>query len=301
MSKDIIHSNHDGITAAVVLDEVRLTNSRVPDPSAEADDRILKVAAGALVYGDEGGGASELSDLTDVDTAGASNDDVLTYDAGAWVPKAAAGGLAEPATFTQEATFEHQLTTPPVALGNSGTINLDFAGRAFRTISNPSDALTLTTSNLAPGRSMMVRFQGGIGAVGITLPADWQFISDKPSVVPGAGAIGVLYLLSESTIDVDVIASWAQETRVPLDAREMNFQADGTIIVPIVNPERLDLGNVMHLEIDGTAGTGTLSYKKNNGADLALEPLNFSAGEVLAVTLTGSTTPSAVAIPRTTQ
>ena len=86
-----------------------------------------------------------------------------------------------------------------------------------------------------------------------------------------------------------------------LDAREMTFLEDGTLIVPITSPEVLDLGNVTHLEIDGTAGTGTLSFKKNDGADLALEPLNFSAGEVLAVTLTGSTTPSAVAIPRTTQ
>ena len=83
-----------------------------------------------------------------------------------------------------------------------------------------------------------------------------------------------------------------------LDAREMNFQEDGTIIVPITRSETLDFGDVTNLEADGTAGTGVLSYKKNDGADLALEPQAFVAGEVLSVTLTGSTTPSAVSIPR---
>ena len=253
-----------GTTAGTVAagDDARL--NRVPDPSGEADDRILKTLGGEFVYGDEAG-----------------------------------GGLSEPATFTQEATFEHQITTPPVALGTSGVINLDFAGRAFRTI-NVAGGITFTTSNLAAGRGVLVKLLGDFIERTVVFPADWKFVSDKPSSVL-ADSVCVLYLLSETSANSGVIASWSQDRRVPLDAREMNFQEDGTIIVPITHAERLDLGNVTHFEIDGTAGTGTLSFKKDNGADLALWAADFAAGEVLAVTLTGSTTPSAVAIPRTTQ
>ena len=296
MSKDIIHSNHDGITAAVVLDELRLTNSRVPDPSAEADNRILKVAAGALVYGDEGGGASELSDLTDVDTAGASNDDVLTLEAGVWVPKPAAGGLAEPATFTQEATFEHQITTPPTALGTTGTINVDFAGRAFRTITVGGN-ITLTTSNLAPGRAVLVKLLGDAGSHTITFPAGWKFVSDKPASV-AASAVCVLYLMSVTSADSGVIASWAQDRLVALDPYVLSFPENGSLLVAVASPETLLLGSVTNVEADGTAGTGTLSYEKNGTA--VSSTVSMAAGDVLKVTMASSTTPSAVSIPRRT-
>ena len=269
---------------------------RVPDPSGEANDRVLKVAAGALVYGDEGGGASELSDLTDVNTTGASDDDVLTLESGVWVPKAASGGLAEPATFTQEATFEHQITTPPVALGTTGTINLDFAGRAFRTIDVDGD-ITLTTSNLAPGRAILVKLQGGISQQTIAFPAGWGFVSEKPTVVPKFGAC-VLSLLSVTSADAGVIASWAQESEEPLDPYVLAFPDNGAILIAVANAETLLLGSVTNLEADGTAGTGTLSFEKNGAA--ASGTVSMAAGDVLKVTMASSTTPSAVSIPRRT-
>jgi hypothetical protein len=61
--------------------------------SGEAGKTLVVNTAGtALELADPSGGASELDDLLDVDTDGASDDDVLTYDDGSWVPKAAPGG-----------------------------------------------------------------------------------------------------------------------------------------------------------------------------------------------------------------
>ena len=85
-----------------------------------------------------------------------------------------------------------------------------------------------------------------------------------------------------------------------LDAREMNFHEDGSIIVPITRAETLDLGNVTNLQADGTAGTGALTYQRGRAGELTaasgVTPLE--AGDVLVVTLANSTTPSAVSIPR---
>ena len=76
----------------------------------------------------------------------------------------------------------------------------------------------------------------------------------------------------------------------------MAFPDDGTILVAIARDETLALGSVTHLEIDGTAGTGTLWLKKDNVT--ASGDTDFDAGEVLAVTLSGSSTAGTVSIPR---
>ena len=68
---------------------------RVPlvAPTAEADGRLLEVQEGALVFADApSSGATTISDLTDVDTTGASNGDRLTYNEGVWEPAAPSAG-----------------------------------------------------------------------------------------------------------------------------------------------------------------------------------------------------------------
>jgi hypothetical protein len=84
--------------------------------------------------------------------------------------------------------------------------------------------------------------------------------------------------------------------QLALDPYVMTFPDDGTILIAVARAEMIDLGSVTHLEADGTAGTGTLSYTKDGVA--ASGSTAFTAGEVLGVTLASSTTASAVSIPR---
>lgn len=85
-----------------------------------------------------------------------------------------------------------------------------------------------------------------------------------------------------------------------LDAYRLSFAGNGVQLVVAERAETVLLGSVTNLEADGTAGTGTLTYKRGRAGsvavvsgDTALEP-----NDVLEVTMASATTPSAVAIPR---
>ena len=78
-NKDMVHGNHDGVSVAVVLDELRITNSRVPTPSGQADGRILKVVSNALAYGDEAAVAADLKVITSPHTLAAADDGAVLY------------------------------------------------------------------------------------------------------------------------------------------------------------------------------------------------------------------------------
>ena len=100
---------------------------------------------------------------------------------------------------------------------------------------------------------------------------------------------------------VELTGAVAWNGVLELDAREMNFQGDGDIIVPITRPETLDFGNVTHRAENGTAGDGTLTFARGRASVIATGltgEWDFEPNDVLRVTLTGSTTPSAVSIPR---
>jgi hypothetical protein len=60
----------------------------IADVSAAEGSRQRTITWGQLASA----AAGALDDLTDVDTTGASDGDVLTYDDGDWVPKAPTGG-----------------------------------------------------------------------------------------------------------------------------------------------------------------------------------------------------------------
>ena len=85
---------------------------------------------------------------------------------------------------------------------------------------------------------------------------------------------------------------------IRLDPVSFTFDGNYSQLYTARQAETLDLSDVTNLEEDGTAGTGTLSFKRNGGSDLALEPQAFTDGQVLKVTMVSSTTPSSVTIPR---
>lgn len=117
-------------------------------------DVYSKAQVDAAVAGG-GGGASALGDLTDVDTTGVADGDVLAYDsvAGGWVPEAPAGGaggggtdwfdkvvrqaVAAAVNTASPYLADHGLTMVRTGTGSSGTIGSSSyaASRARHTVS----------------------------------------------------------------------------------------------------------------------------------------------------------------------
>lgn len=86
-----------------------------------------------------------------------------------------------------------------------------------------------------------------------------------------------------------------------LDGHRLSFADNGTQLVVTEQDETVELGSVTNVEADGTAGTGTLTFGKNgpaSGGTLVSGSTALVAGDVLTVTMTDSTTASAVNIPR---
>ncbi len=98
-------------------------------------------------------------------------------------------------------------------------------------------------------------------------------------------------------VGATVYASLLWNGALSLDPFVLSFADNGAQGVPITRATTLPLGDVTNLELDGTAGTGTLTFKKNSGSDITGNQA-FVAGDVLTVTLASSTTPSVVSIPR---
>jgi hypothetical protein len=95
-----------------------------------------------------------------------------------------------------------------IAFGN-GTVALDLATLTgqVNTITL-TDALTLTTSNLANGRVTGLRLIPGASLRTLTFPADWKFVSAKPASLP-ADKVARLTIECHGTTNADVIAAIA--------------------------------------------------------------------------------------------
>lgn len=86
-----------------------------------------------------------------------------------------------------------------------------------------------------------------------------------------------------------------------LDPYVLSFPDNGVQGVPITRAETLDLANVTNLELDGTAGTGTITFQRGRSGVLtaASGATPLLPDDVLVVTMASSTTHSVVSIPRT--
>jgi len=83
---------------------------------------------------------------------------------------------------------------------------------------------------------------------------------------------------------------------VSLDPYRLSFSQDGSQLIVVDAAETVALGDATNVEADGTAGTGTLSFEKNGVA--VSGSTSLADGDVLTVTLSSSTTATAVSIPR---
>lgn len=98
--------------------------------------------------------------------------------------------------------------TSYAAITYATTVNLDLAALdgQYRTISLTGD-LTLTASNLAAGRTTVIRIIADASQRTLTFPADWKFLGTKPANI-AASKTGVLSLTFFGTADSDCVAAW---------------------------------------------------------------------------------------------
>jgi hypothetical protein len=92
------------------------------------------------------------------------------------------------------------------------TVALDFASldAQYRTISLTGN-LVLTTSNLANGRTLVIRLVADANQRTLTFPTDWKFLGTKPANI-AASKVGVLSITAFGTTNADVVAAYAVQS-----------------------------------------------------------------------------------------
>lgn len=98
---------------------------------------------------------------------------------------------------------------PEFAVAGSDTINvsLDKDRVITRTVAGN---VTFTGSNYTAGRSASARVVGDGESRTLSFPADWKFVSFKPTTL-AAGKTGVLAVTAFGSGAADVVAAWAVE------------------------------------------------------------------------------------------
>lgn len=137
---------------------------------------------------------------------GANTD--LTYDADTRTIESSTGTDAElPLVSTSTAGLAPATSFSTITY--AAQVALDFASldAQYRTISLTGD-LELTTSNLANGRTLVLRLAAGATQRTLTFPVDWKFIGAKPSTI-AASKTAVLSLTAFGTANTDVVAAYA--------------------------------------------------------------------------------------------
>ncbi len=92
------------------------------------------------------------------------------------------------------------------------TVALDFASldAQYRTISLTGN-LVLTTSNLANGRTLVIRLVADANQRTLTFPTDWKFLGTKPANI-AASKVGVLSITAFGTTNAYVVAAYAVQS-----------------------------------------------------------------------------------------
>lgn len=157
------------------------------------------------------GGAALLNVGTTAGTVAAGDDSRFTtdlsYTASTRILASSTGADATLPLFTTTAAGLTPATSY-AAITYSATVNLDLAALdgQYRTISLTGD-LTLTTSNRATGRTVVIRIIADASQRTLTFPTDWKFLGTKPANI-AASKTGVLSLTFFGTADSDCVAAW---------------------------------------------------------------------------------------------
>ena len=92
------------------------------------------------------------------------------------------------------------------------TVALDFASldAQYRTISLTGN-LELTTSNLANGRTLVLRLVADGSQRTLSFPTDWKFLGTKPANI-AASKVGVLSITAFGATNADAVAAYAVQS-----------------------------------------------------------------------------------------
>lgn len=94
------------------------------------------------------------------------------------------------------------------AVTYAATTNIDFSKQSLQTISLTGD-VTLTTSNTASGKPVVVRFISDGSTRAFTFPGSWTFIGAPAPANIAASKTGILSLTAFGAGDANVLAAYA--------------------------------------------------------------------------------------------
>ena len=109
---------------------------------------------------------------------------------------------------------EHLVTKEVVTtLSYAASVNIDMhPGLPPNKTVTLTGVMTLTTSNRAAGRSVMLRIVGDTVPRALTLPAGWTFLGGPAPTAMPANAVAILSITAYGTADTDIVAGFAFET-----------------------------------------------------------------------------------------
>jgi hypothetical protein len=157
------------------------------------------------------GGSATLNVGTTAGTVAAGDDGRfttdLTYTASTRVLASSTGADATlPLVTTTAAGLTPATSYAAITYAASVALDLSSLDGQYRTISLTGD-LTLTTSNLATGRTVVIRIIADASQRTLTFPAGWKFLGTKPANI-AASKTGVLSLTFFGSADSDCVAAW---------------------------------------------------------------------------------------------
>jgi hypothetical protein len=215
----------------------------------------------------------------------------------------AQGTLANSALQPGEAIEEVEAVSGGAGFVNvSGAVTLDLStGRVFQnTATGNITGPTFMNVPAAAGNSPSWKWVLKIDAIGgytLTSTPTVTFVdgSSFADADMSANAVNTFVFWVDGAVTYGALVT---NGSLALDPYVIPFPAAGTALIVVARAETIDLSNALNVEADGTTGTGTLSYAKDGVAISPIVSTAFVAGEVLTVTLSGSTTATAGSIPR---
>lgn len=217
-----------------------------------------------------------ISNLSDIDVDGVADGEALIYNSSTskWEPGSAAPSGVNTIT--------------------SDNINIDFSDNVPLETRAVTGDVTFTASNYTAGAKKTVYLEGDTVKRSLTFPADWNFITDKPTAI-GADKKNILDLNSFGTSESTTIALWlgasafepiiatgGAEYSISIDGVEWrvhSFTSNGSLSVSSTG----SLGTVDYLVVAGGGGGGGYYSGGGGGAGGLLTSISgeVSGGGVL--------------------
>jgi len=131
----------------------------------------------------------------------------LAYDTSTRALSSSTGsGITVPLFTTSIAGLQPASSFSTIAYASGIELDMAVLDQQYRTITMSGD-LSLTTSNLANGRTVSLRLIASGATRALTVPSGWLFLGAKPTTV-ASGKTAVLSLTMFGSVDADCIAAY---------------------------------------------------------------------------------------------